>query len=88
MDKAKLEEYQEIISCLDGDLRTDYSGRGMYGKLCYGVVTSRPIAVIEEAASQGLRGAQMDSMGLETIVYWPRVEGEREIEGEDEDEDE
>lgn len=56
-----------------GALRTDYSGRFMYGARCAGLITDRPIDCIEEAASRGLRGAHMDAMGVHTIVYWPTV---------------
>jgi len=62
----------------DARVRTDYSGRAMFGRTCYGI-TSREQndeQVIELAARNGLRGARVDSMGLGVIVYWPSINGE------------
>lgn len=56
----------------DRSLRTDYSGRGMFGRTCWGVTCNDPNDVIAEV---GLKGAQTDNMGTSTIVYWPRVTG-------------
>lgn len=57
-----------------GELRSCYSGRGMFGDTCIGIVTSSPAELIEAAANRGVRGAKTDGMGLETIVYWPSVQ--------------
>jgi hypothetical protein len=59
-----------------GELRDDYSGRGMFGKTCYGIVTDNPDGCIEEAAEEGIKGARRDSMGLKHIVYWPHIPGD------------
>lgn len=58
----------------DFEIRVGYSGRGMYGAKCMGIVCSseKATCVVEEAAYLGLFGARYDSMGLHTIVYWPR----------------
>lgn len=80
---------------LDGDaVRTEYSGRGMYGSHCVGFVVNRgdevavgvAIATIlaedagdedyEDALCDALdiaRRANTDSMGHDTIVYFPGV---------------
>jgi hypothetical protein len=56
------------------DIRDDYSGRGMFGKQCLGVVGS--IAELDallnrvEGSNEGLC---KDSMGKEFIYYWPSV---------------
>ena len=63
----------EDLAMQYGDLREDYSGRGMHGKQCYGIVTDRPMRLIEDAGEAGIKGAVMDSMGLDTIVYWPHI---------------
>lgn len=65
-------------------LREDYSGRGMYGKECPGLVGSRKEFVrfyIRLAAQIGAdeaedlaNAAREDSMGREEIVYWPGTE--------------
>lgn len=67
----------DLFNAIAGDVsgecevRSNYSGQGMYGRQCYGIVTDQPTAVIEMAASYGVFGAQTDSMGRDTIVYWP-----------------
>lgn len=61
----------------DARVQTDYSGRAMFGRTCYGI-TSREQndeQVIELAARNGLRGARVDSMGPGVIVYWPSIDG-------------
>jgi hypothetical protein len=60
-------------------VRNDYSGRGMYGKTCLGIVCDNPIHIIEEAAQRGLLGAKIDSMGQDSIVYWPCYNEESEV---------
>ena len=64
---------EEVADAVGGELYRDYSGRGMFGAKCLGIVHADPRAVIEEAAARGLRGASQDSMGRDFIVYWPGV---------------
>jgi hypothetical protein len=75
------------------DVRS-YSGRGMYGKECLGVECDDPVAcvldVIGEFANctddkfdvvdlvESLRDPSQDSMGLSSILYWPRIKWEGE----------
>jgi hypothetical protein len=54
-----------------------YSGRGMYGRTCVGIVTESPNDCI---AAVGIKGAQLDNMGMKYIVYWPNVKSEPEDE--------
>ncbi len=54
-------------------LHTNYSGRGMRDKTCYGISTDRPTELIEDAAADGIKGAHTDQLGKHTIVYWPKV---------------
>ena len=74
-----LEEMAEEIRVMAeegyGELYENYGGRGMYGKTCIGLVTGDPMRTIEEAASRGIRGAVTDDMGIDTIVYWPKIKG-------------
>lgn len=65
---------QDIADESNGEVYSNYSGRGMFGKKCWGVYGDDPCAIIEEAAIRGFTGANMDSLGLQTIVYWPDVE--------------
>ena len=54
----------------DESLYVGYRGRGMYGSSCYGIVTDDPERLIEAAVEEGIKGASIDSLGLNTIVYW------------------
>jgi hypothetical protein len=72
------------------DLRRDYSGRGMYGKTCLGLVGDtrdliRFIRFIEREHADEYTNFPMDdvdwlddvredSMGRSTIFYWPKVQ--------------
>lgn len=62
-----------IAAEVGGSLRTDYSGRGMFGASCYGIVTDDATNCIEIAAEHGIKGARTDGMGLKTIVYWTHI---------------
>jgi len=71
-------EIQSIYSVADivnGKVRTDYSGRMMYGKTCYGIVCDDPWATMNEAELLGLKNAKFDNMGLQYIVYWTSIKG-------------
>ena len=76
-DDAIREILEEVI-CEVGDensrIYEGYSGRGMYGVECFGVVvpSRQYIQAVEAAASRGLFGAKVDQMGRDMIVYWPR----------------
>ena len=70
-----IEAIEETAGEIGGAVRASYSGRYMWGAVCYGIVCDSATDCIEEAASRGLRGAQCDSMGKSFIVYWPSVKG-------------
>lgn len=72
-----MSKQQKIIEASEVEgrrLRTDYSGRGMFGSTCYGITCNDPQDVIAEV---GIKGARTDSMGRSTIVYWPSVKDEK-----------
>ena len=55
-------------------VREDYSGRGMFGKKCVGIVGPNLNLMIEKASEFGdHRGMRTDDMGKSYIVYWPEV---------------
>ena len=68
-----LQALQAIARIVDGDMHQNYSGRGMYGETCLGIVTDDPTACMEYAAQRGITGAKMDNMGRQYIVYWPNI---------------
>ncbi len=71
-----------LMSGLDGEIaiKEDYSGRGMYGDTCFGIVCDITDFAIF-CASVGsfmddwdwLGRVRTDNMGLSTIWYWPGV---------------
>jgi hypothetical protein len=48
LDKIMFRIGDEVLSSFvaEAEARTDYSGRGMYGKTCVGIVTDAPIAYL------------------------------------------
>lgn len=72
LDDDTLYMFDDIADAVEGEVYRHYSGRGMYGDACIGIVCSDEVKCIEEAAERGIRGAKTDGMGRSTIVYWPR----------------
>lgn len=65
---------------IDDDLRRDYSGRGMYGDKCFGIVCGDReygAFLVElagddpELARELADSVKTDSMGTRAIYYWP-----------------
>jgi hypothetical protein len=81
MKKIKYATLKQIAKELGGDPYAEYSGRGMYGKFCAGVVIDYSVvsdlseAIRDAGASAVLTkaGRSQDSMGLRTIIYWTDV---------------
>lgn len=89
------ELHEDLAMEVDCELRTSYSGRGMYGKTCLGFVTNNVPGLAfhlgmllaewqprsdewgevdtEQLIIAFTGNAHTDSMGLDTIVYWPSV---------------
>ncbi|MFA5186547.1 MAG: hypothetical protein WC551_08745 [Patescibacteria group bacterium] len=73
---------QEFIDVLEnlGYEPQSYSGRGIYGRKCVGVATGDvfklgPDIWSDEEAREFIEccSPATDSMGFDTIVYWPNV---------------
>lgn len=88
---------QQVFEDADFIVR-GYSGRGMYGKTCLGVVTENLAELIaaliegtnddeRKEVAEAIRTMQMDSFGRDTIVYFPKIQFQEDefIEGEDEE---
>ncbi len=75
--EEQIEALNEVADEIGGEIRDDYSGRGMFGRNCYGIECDDPIPCIENAAMQGISGANYDQMGLQYIVYWPRIRNDK-----------
>jgi hypothetical protein len=70
-----LELFESIAESACGEVRdSGYSGRSMYGKQCWAIVGDDVASIIETAAQHGVTGAKWDSMGLNSVVYWPRIQ--------------
>lgn len=90
LDSNQLELLETFANDNDYNLRTDYSGRGMYGKTCIGFDTDRGqnlfslgidlARFLTENKEYDLLEAfqnttiNIDSMGMGQIVYFPRME--------------
>lgn len=75
------QKLNRIAEACDGKVYEQYSGRGMYGRQCYGITTDYPDTCIEAAVENGIKGACTDSLGMQTIVYWPALREEGWSEG-------
>jgi hypothetical protein len=73
-------EAQHLIDAIEdaGFEAQAYSGRGMSGKQCVGVVVEGDDDLWEIAQDFAISGLEIqaprtDSLGLDTILYWPNV---------------
>lgn len=67
---------RKIADTYSGELRDDYSGRGMFGKTCFAISCSPELAHLVIAAAHNkniasVDASRQDSLGRDTIVYWP-----------------
>ena len=62
-----------IAKSLGGEVKQGYSGRSMYGERCFGITCSSYAEdrVIKGVVLAGLPDPYTDSLGLDTIIYWP-----------------
>lgn len=68
---------------VDVQVRTDYSGRGMYGRQCVGFVTehdSLAVTAVVNAVAEVVTGFEWkrgdvaeDELGLQRITYFPKL---------------
>ena len=86
MTTLTTQQAETILEILQGsdpaaELRTDYSGRSMFGKTCLGFVVSNP-SIVGTAVALGLADTELDpmllmatsrrdDMGRDHIVYFP-----------------
>lgn len=64
----------DVAAIVGARVRRHYTGRGILGRQCIGIVGPNAAEIVEEAAANGLRGAEQDAMGRDYIVYWPGIE--------------
>lgn len=70
IDRSAVDELFRDIPC---EVRYEYSGRGMYGRTCLGVVVDPKHVSSVLRMNLGDRGPVTDDMGIQTIVYWTDV---------------
>lgn len=77
-----IEALKEVCDELGIEYRS-YSGRGMYGKRCFAIFAEDAMAAVVSIAWElgrrdedpsRLESIKSDSLGLDTVVYWPRIE--------------
>ena len=87
----------------DGDISFygNYSGRYMYGRLCPGIVCDNPVDTVMDLMAyfadvydgdiwelrNDLGAPRTDNMGLQSIVYFPRVSVPADADDDDDDDD-
>lgn len=75
---------QDLCTEYDIDTRWDYSGRFIFGEVCFGIVgSSRDLRIFTVAVLREYYGDDdipakwhenvRDSMGLDMIFYWPGI---------------
>jgi hypothetical protein len=88
-------EHLAVMEQIDGiEIYPAYSGRGMYGRTCFGLVTDEPIPAMIRLTRTLMEtcdgdpdetldlldalaeGACQDSMGVQSIIYWPHIRAE------------
>jgi hypothetical protein len=90
LSKEQTDLLQSFCDEYDYEFRTDYSGRGMYGKTCIGfVIDSSPFIVALTLAQfcyendsdviefLHQEGCCQDSMGHNTIIYFPSIQAHK-----------
>jgi hypothetical protein len=84
MEVSREEIEDALEGCgLDGEISIyeNYSGRGMYGSECFGIVCNESnfaqfcaaIGAATDGWGDWIYKVRSDSMGLSTIWYWPGV---------------
>jgi hypothetical protein len=76
LSEEQVQRLSDEAEYREGGVRTDYSGRGMYGKRCFGIVVRYKSDLEEtlEAAgdfAEDFGDPLWDNMGLSYIAYWP-----------------
>ena len=73
----QMDDLYDAAHTVDGEIRTDYSGRGMFGDTCVGIVLKDEgdlfqfARLLDDDLAELLDNPRWDSMGLREIAYWP-----------------
>ncbi len=81
---------KEVAERFDTEFQSNYSGRGMYGKECVGVICSDPMSLCLVLGREGFDvdlTPRMDNMGRDMIVYFPDLQDDPDDTDEDPDDE-
>jgi hypothetical protein len=78
MDQEIVKMLVKTLQDADYDVRPAYSGRGMYGEKCIGVVVATAGEIFRLGQlladyGDGISIPRTDNMGLQMIAYWPDI---------------
>lgn len=74
MTKKQLKSVERLAERIGGEVYRHYSGRGMFGRGCPGIVYKSADGV---RFPPSLGRASTDSLGLDRIVYFPSITDNR-----------
>jgi hypothetical protein len=78
LTEDQMNDLYHAAETIDGEIVTDYSGRGMYGDECVGLIVKdegdlfRFAGLLDDEFVEQLGNPTWDNMGLREIAYWPR----------------
>ncbi len=78
MNREQIKAIEETATEIGGCVHKNYSGRGMKGKVCYGIICDdkKEEECVVVATLKGLREANSYPYQNDVIVYWKTCEGD------------
>jgi hypothetical protein len=79
LTEDQIDDMYDAALTVGGEIRMDYSGRGMYDDECVGVVLKDEgdlftfARLLDDELAELLGNPTWDNMGLREIAYWPKV---------------
>ena len=68
------EVVEQVANANGWDYRSDYSGRGMFGSTCVGIVGPDIMEIEDACKAAGITSdTWYDNMGIQYIVYFPKI---------------
>lgn len=73
----QMDDLYDAAHTVNGEIVTDYSGRGMFGAECVGIILENEgdlftfARLFDDDLAELLGNPRWDSMGLREIAYWP-----------------
>jgi hypothetical protein len=79
LTEDQMDDLYNAADTVDGEIVTGYSGRGMFGDECVGIILTNESALftfarqLDDELAELLGDPRWDSMGLREIAYWPKA---------------